>query len=108
MRQVDDAPHTENQGQAKGQQQVVAAQHQAVDHLLQQINDFHEFRVAEKEPAPPAGAGSGTVPLYIAHWFSDLSGASFSSGSLAPGTASPKRRKSCLCLAWPLGLTVKG
>src|SRR5690606_13857822 len=110
--EVDDAADAEDQRQAQRQEQVITPEHQAVDDLFEQKDEWHgnpESRCA----APRRGRGARRSAWnaagrgHILQAFSDLGGASFSSGSLGAGTASPKARKSCLCLDWPLGLTVK-
>jgi hypothetical protein len=41
VRQVDHAADAEDQRQAERDQQVIASEHEAVDHLFQQVHELH-------------------------------------------------------------------
>ena len=91
MREVDHAADAEDQRQAQGEEEVVAAEDETVDDLFEQESELHV-----------------TARGYILQSLSALVGARDSSGWSGAGTASPNFRKSCLPLDSPFALTVNG
>jgi hypothetical protein len=97
-REVHHAADTEDQREAERDEQVVAPEHKAIQHLFDQ----------EHAPGLSVRHWHGSYAGYIWQGFCSRVGARTSSDSLAEGTAAPRARKSHLSLPWPLALTVKG
>ncbi len=65
MREIDDAADAEDQRQAERDQEVIASEHQAIHHLLQQKSELHMRsvilkRALKKRRRRLFGAGAAT------------------------------------------------
>ena len=120
MRQIHHAADAEDQRQSERDQQVVASEYEAVDHLFQQEHERDSqtigagrdggIRSAAEVQSPDASAKRRPRPAsdYKVQGFCSFVGLRTSSGSFALGTAAPNARKSHLSFACPFGLTVNG
>ena len=114
VRQIHHAADAEDQRQAERDQQVVASEHEAVDHLFQQEHEWDSQTIgagrdggsiAAEVQSPDASAEAPASSVcYKVQGFCSFVGSSTSSGSFAPGTAAPSARKSHLSFACALRL----
>jgi len=112
--EVHHPAHAEDERQPERDQQVIPAEDQAVDDLLEKEKQLHESAALRR----PVLGGEGALPFpggtaalgaaYSTQAFADLGGLMLSSGWFGAGTAAPNARMSHLSFAWPLGLTVNG
>src|SRR5262249_10952223 len=118
VREIHNAADTKYQRQAERDQEVVASEYEAVDHLFQQEHESKTISArcdggsstssADTIDGASANGRPRPVPDHKVQGFCSFVGLMTSSGSFAFGIAGLSARKSHLSLAWPLGLTVKG
>src|SRR5665647_217202 len=130
MGEIHHAADAEDQRQAQRNQQIIAAEHEAIYHLFQQEPELHsrsrETLISAaprcavmgvsrraRQGAPPRcavmgvsrrarqGAPADRPRGYNEQGFCSLVGLRTSIGSFGPGTAAPSVMRSHLSLAWP-------
>ncbi len=105
MREIDDAADAEDQRQAERDQQIIAAEHEAIDHLFQQESELHAL---SRRRGPRLRWRMQARRLTSSRDSALWSARCFRAIHSRPGIAAPRSSVSHLSLAWPLALTVKG